>query len=59
MDKVKSAEFSQGELVKEHKLQATNEKNGTYVEFTLMIASLKNTILYTSISIKCLELCIS
>lgn len=29
----KAAEFSQGELVKEHKLQATNEPNGTYVEF--------------------------
>lgn len=29
----KAAEFSQGNLVKEHKLQATNEPNGTYVEF--------------------------
>ncbi len=29
----KTAEFSKGELVKEHKLVATTEKNGTLVEF--------------------------
>jgi topoisomerase IV subunit B len=29
----KSAEFSKGELVKEHKLISTSEKNGTLVEF--------------------------
>ncbi len=29
----KTAEFSKGELVKEHKLLATTEKNGTLVEF--------------------------
>lgn len=29
----KAAEFSKGELVKEHKLTATDEKNGTLVEF--------------------------
>lgn len=29
----KAAEFSKGELVKEHKLVASNEKNGTLVEF--------------------------
>jgi topoisomerase-4 subunit B len=29
----KTAEFSKGELVKEHKLLSTNEKNGTLVEF--------------------------
>jgi topoisomerase-4 subunit B len=29
----KTAEFSKGELVKEHKLTATTEKNGTLVEF--------------------------
>ncbi|MBK6836358.1 MAG: type IIA DNA topoisomerase subunit B [Bacteroidetes bacterium] len=30
----KTAEFNRGELLKESKLQATNEANGTYVEFT-------------------------
>jgi len=30
----KTAEFQRGELVKESKLQATTEANGTYVEFT-------------------------
>lgn len=31
---VKSAEFSRGELIKDHRLQSgTQEKNGTYVEF--------------------------
>jgi topoisomerase-4 subunit B len=30
----KTAEFQRGELVKESKLQATTEQNGTYVEFT-------------------------
>jgi len=29
----KTADFSKGELVKEHRLTQTNEKNGTYVEF--------------------------
>ena len=29
----KTAEFSKGELIKEHKLVSTNEKNGTLVEF--------------------------
>src|SRR3954471_4268638 len=29
----KTAEFSKGELVKEHRLVAVKEKNGTYVEF--------------------------
>ncbi|MBS1684316.1 MAG: type IIA DNA topoisomerase subunit B [Bacteroidetes bacterium] len=30
---MKMAEFAQGQLVTEHKLQKTNEENGTYVEF--------------------------
>jgi topoisomerase-4 subunit B len=30
----KTAEFSKGELIKEHKLTSSNEKNGTLVEFT-------------------------
>ena len=29
----KTAEFSKGELIKEHKLNSSNEKNGTLVEF--------------------------
>src|ERR1044072_3156189 len=29
----KTVEFSRGEVVKEHKLQSSNEANGTYVEF--------------------------
>lgn len=30
---VKTAEFSNGNLIKEHKLSSSTEKNGTYVEF--------------------------
>ena len=30
---MKCAEFEKGELIKEHKIQKTDEKNGTYVEF--------------------------
>ncbi len=30
----KTAEFSKGELIKEHKLTSSNEKNGTLVEFS-------------------------
>ncbi len=30
---LKAAEFAQGQLVKEHKLEKTSEDNGTYVEF--------------------------
>ncbi|HEX7415076.1 MAG TPA: toprim domain-containing protein, partial [Bacteroidia bacterium] len=29
----KKAEFNRGELIKEHKLERTNEANGTYIEF--------------------------
>ncbi len=30
---VKEAEFTRGELIKEHKLQKSTEENGTYIEF--------------------------
>ncbi|HEY0261985.1 MAG TPA: ATP-binding protein, partial [Chitinophagales bacterium] len=30
---MKCAEFERGELVKDHKIEKTNEENGTYVEF--------------------------